>query len=74
MHAHDFAQTTAAGDERSTRDPKVLAKARKQHIANAAEWLRRINHFENQSEGTDYDALVASHRLECKYANIEPSI
>lgn len=65
---------STAGDERSTHDPKALVKARKQHIANAAEWLKRANHFEDQAEGTDYDALVAAHRRECKLANVEPSI
>ena len=67
-------RVTAAGDERSTRNPAVREKARKQHIANAAEWLKRLNHFEDQAEGTDYDALLASYRRECKFANIEPAI
>jgi hypothetical protein len=74
MHAHDFAQTTAAGDERSTHNPAVREKARKQHIANAAEWLRRIRDFGNQPEGTDCAALYRSYARECKYANIEPAI
>ena len=67
-------RVTAAGDERSTRDPAVREKARKQHIANAAEWLRRICDIDNQPVGTDSAALYRSYARECKLANIVPAI
>ena len=65
---------THAGDERSSRDPAVLAKAHAQHVANAAEWLRRIRAFDNQPAGTSFNSLVAAHLRECKLANISPVI
>lgn len=67
-------RVTTAGDERSTRNPAVREKARTQHIANAAEWLARIGDFDNQPEGTEFNALVAAYHGECKAANIEPAI
>lgn len=67
-------RVTAAGDERSSRNPAVLATARKQHIANAAEWLARIRDFCNAPEGCDRDALLANYHRECKLANIEPAV
>jgi hypothetical protein len=65
-----------AGDERSSRDPAVLSKAYKQHLANAAEWLRRARAFNcvTAPEGADYDTIVAAHRRECKLANIEATL
>ena len=64
---------THAGDERSSRDPAVLAKAHAQHVANAAEWLRRARAFDctTAPEGADYDTIVATYRRECKLANID---
>jgi len=62
----------SAGDERSSRNPAVLAKAHKQHVANAAEWLRRVRDFDNQPAGTEFNSLTDSYRRECKLANIEP--
>lgn len=69
-------QTNHAGDERSSRNPVVRERARKQHIANAAEWKRRAiaSFSENAPKGIDYDALVNAHRRECKLANISPVI
>jgi hypothetical protein len=67
-------RVTAAGDERSTHNPAVREKARIQHVANAAEWLRRIRDFGNQPEGTDSAALYRAYARECKLANIEPAI
>ena len=67
-------RVTAAGDERSTRNPAVREKARKQHIANAAEWLARIRDIDKQPEGTDSAALYRSYARECKLANIVPAI
>jgi hypothetical protein len=63
----------SAGDERSSRNPAVLAKAHKQHVANAAEWLRRARAFDctTAPEGADYDTIVAAYRRECKLANID---
>ena len=46
MHAHDF----AAGDERSSRDTKVIAAANKQRAANKAEWLRRAREADKNGE------------------------
>jgi hypothetical protein len=74
MHAHDFAQATHAGDERTSRDPNVREAARKRHVANAAEWLRRIRDIANQPEGTDAAALYRAYAQECRYANITPEI
>lgn len=34
-------QKRAAGDEASSRDPKVIAAANKQRLANKAEWRKR---------------------------------
>ena len=65
-------QTSAAGDERSSRNPAVREKARKQHIANAAEWLRRFR--TEQPEGASASAIAAAYRRECKLANISPVI
>ena len=36
-------QKRASGDERSSRDPKVIAAAGRQRAANKAEWLKRAN-------------------------------
>jgi hypothetical protein len=65
---------STAGDERSTRDPAVREKARTQHIANAAEWLRRIKDFANAPAGSNRDTMIEAYRLECGYANIEPAV
>jgi hypothetical protein len=65
---------THAGDERTTRDPKVRAQAHKQHLANAAEWLNRIRDFANAAPGTERDALVRAYHYECKCANITPEL
>jgi hypothetical protein len=48
MHAHDF----AAGDERSSRDTKVIAAANKQRAANKAEWLKRAKAADKAGDKT----------------------
>jgi hypothetical protein len=67
-------RVTAAGDERSTRNPVVREKARIQHIRNAAEWLRRAASSHELPEGADRTAIIAAHRRECNLANIDPAI
>jgi hypothetical protein len=68
-----FTQYSFAGDERSSRNPVVREKAHQQHIANAAEWLRRARAFDCMTapDGCDYDHIVAAYRRECKLANID---
>ena len=58
------------GDERSSRDPKVWAAARKRHIANAVAWY---NHYfvckKTRPEGVDFGAILKALATEIRYAN-----
>lgn len=69
---HGFSDATPRynGDERSSRDPRVWAKARKQHIANAVAWYRHYFACKaKRPEGVDFGAILKSLAMEIRYAN-----
>lgn len=57
-------------DERSSRDPKVWAAARKRHIANAVAWIKHYYHCrDTRPEGVEFAAILRCLRNEIKAAN-----